>query len=531
GQQLPRSFRFMRQAEDTRLLLLSDAEPCPTCRQRLADLCACPAPSCHHLLVERRTAQQLAAAQALTPVPELLPATAAATANDAETAAGDTSAPLLALPAPSLLVPAAAPTPAPRVPPTAFTAGPDCNTLASPPAPVAQAPSDHPRAMTSPTAVPAFASTPSVGTAPTDCPMSDDEIAVPSFDASDVSDASTDGETQTSPVRASRPLRTRHTSKDPASTAPSPASDSRQFAKVAKPLKTKKAGKAELSRAISKSGTQFPTPSLVPASARAGPPCPANLATAEAADDENAGAQPSPEAPVIPGATFTSARAIRSARRTHHARTLAATRPRDRASIPSPDRHATIPALNLLCQNMRGIGRGNRAYSHATNSWQQITDGENRYRESAARTEKLSIFTAALRRDNTQSAAHAIDVAFVQELNCTPDPASLFCARLAEYQVLSPKPGSPNEFQKNLVSADNSTARNTAASLYDTGIFVHQCLGEARLEQDASCTRATFVTVPSRGLLLVSVHGPFDRPAGSMTAFHNDIRLTIDRYR
>ncbi|KAJ2597560.1 hypothetical protein H4R99_004461 [Coemansia sp. RSA 1722] len=59
----------MRQRESTRLVPLAEATPCPFCRQRLAELCPCDAPSCHPMLVESRTAQQVDAARAAMVLP------------------------------------------------------------------------------------------------------------------------------------------------------------------------------------------------------------------------------------------------------------------------------------------------------------------------------------------------------------------------------------------------------------------------------------------------------------------------------
>ncbi|KAJ1811877.1 hypothetical protein LPJ60_006668, partial [Coemansia sp. RSA 2675] len=80
---------------------------------------------------------------------------------------------------------------------------------------------------------------------------------------------------------------------------------------------------------------------------------------------------------------------------------------------------------------------------------------------------------------------------------------------------------------RTVVSAGASHQRRTAAALFDTAILVHRRLGEAQLETSVSCPRATFVTVPDRGLLLVSIHGPFKR----VNEFHDDIVAAIERYQ
>ncbi|KAJ2498076.1 hypothetical protein GGH96_004619 [Coemansia sp. RSA 1972] len=62
---------------------------------------------------------------------------------------------------------------------------------------------------------------------------------------------------------------------------------------------------------------------------------------------------------------------------------------------------------------------------------------------------------------------------------------------------------------------------------YDTAVLVSTDYGPAKLETKASCSRATFVTISDKGLLLVSIHGPLKK----MQAFHQDIIATVARYQ
>ncbi|KAJ2830156.1 hypothetical protein GGI24_001972 [Coemansia furcata] len=61
GQQLPTEIRFHKSRHPTPIFPAHIAVPCVTCRRRNPDHCLCPAPLCHHVHKERRTAEQAAA--------------------------------------------------------------------------------------------------------------------------------------------------------------------------------------------------------------------------------------------------------------------------------------------------------------------------------------------------------------------------------------------------------------------------------------------------------------------------------------
>ncbi|KAJ1810082.1 hypothetical protein LPJ56_005922, partial [Coemansia sp. RSA 2599] len=291
GQQLPRAFRFMRQREDTRLMPLAEAEPCPTCRQRLADLCGCPAPRCHRLLVESRMAQQVEASRAA-----IAPMVAAAPTTRTDDAAPTTAAvqttedpdPL----APTSSDPAAMELSASTVPtahalPAAPTAGADNATLAARPAPATQATRTNADAQAQPAATaPAAAAAPAAVAAPTaaaaapaaaaasttvtaaaatvrpapralpDMPLSDCDAMVtdsskdPHSEPDAMSADSTDDETS-----APKPLpphpRTRSSTRTAKPPRPIATEASRRLSKVLKAPKLNKATKDDLGRRLS----------------------------------------------------------------------------------------------------------------------------------------------------------------------------------------------------------------------------------------------------------------------------------------
>ncbi|KAJ1806579.1 hypothetical protein LPJ75_005021, partial [Coemansia sp. RSA 2598] len=184
GQQLPRAFRFMRQREDTRLMPLAEAEPCPTCRQRLADLCGCPAPRCHRLLVESRMAQQVEASRAaIAPTVAAAPTTrtddaAPTTAAVQTTEDPDPLAPTSSDPAAMEL--SASPVPTAHALPAAPTAGADNATLAARPAPATQATRTNADAQAQPAATaPAAAAAPAAVAAPTAAAAAPAAVAAP----------------------------------------------------------------------------------------------------------------------------------------------------------------------------------------------------------------------------------------------------------------------------------------------------------------------------------------------------------------
>ncbi|KAJ2815214.1 hypothetical protein FBU31_007007, partial [Coemansia sp. 'formosensis'] len=65
GQQLPTSIKFHKTDGSTPIFPAHIAVPCMTCRRRNPDHCLCPAPLCHHVHKERRTAEQAAASLAI----------------------------------------------------------------------------------------------------------------------------------------------------------------------------------------------------------------------------------------------------------------------------------------------------------------------------------------------------------------------------------------------------------------------------------------------------------------------------------
>ncbi|KAJ2016851.1 hypothetical protein IWW57_005463, partial [Coemansia sp. S610] len=205
----------------------------------------------------------------------------------------------------------------------------------------------------------------------------------------------------------------------------------------------------------------------------------------------------------------------------------ASQRSRNSAVIPTARPTKPIPGLNIISQNLRGTGRGGKTTAGRNAASATPTDGENRFRESSSRTKKLAGLLSRLRRSDKMNAPEAVDIAFMQEFNTMVSPTTLLEARYREYQTCTATPGGSNDMARTEVSAGASHQRRTAAALFDTAILVHRRLGEAQLETSVSCPRATFVTVPERGLLLVSIHGPFKR----VNEFHDDIVAAIERYQ
>ncbi|KAJ2815005.1 hypothetical protein FBU31_007088, partial [Coemansia sp. 'formosensis'] len=177
-----------------------------------------------------------------------------------------------------------------------------------------------------------------------------------------------------------------------------------------------------------------------------------------------------------------------------------------------------IPALNMIVQNLRGCGKAGRVLTN--------NNGENRFREAPERTLKLATLISRLRRSTRLNSPGAVDIAFLQEFNTSDNPTTLLEARYREYQTLAATPGGVNDMARPAATATSSRQLQTAAMLYDSAILVHKRFGVAILQPDVSCPRATFVTVPDRGLLLVSIHGPFTE----ITFFHEEIVATIRRY-
>ncbi|KAJ2818318.1 hypothetical protein GGI24_005134, partial [Coemansia furcata] len=185
-------------------------------------------------------------------------------------------------------------------------------------------------------------------------------------------------------------------------------------------------------------------------------------------------------------------------------------------SAPRPSK--PIPAINMIVLNLRGCGKAGRTVAGA--------NGENRFRESNERKLKLYKLLTRLRRSTRQNSPAAVDIAFLQEFNTSTSPTTLLEARYREYQTLAATPGSENDMARPVATATSSRQLQTAAALYDSAILVHKRFGAAILQPEVSCPRATFVTVPDRGLLLVSIHGPFTE----VTLFHEEIVATIRRY-
>ncbi|KAJ2438060.1 hypothetical protein GGF42_008423, partial [Coemansia sp. RSA 2424] len=160
----------------------------------------------------------------------------------------------------------------------------------------------------------------------------------------------------------------------------------------------------------------------------------------------------------------------------------------------------------------------------------QHADPDHRYQETASRTTKLAQLTTLLRRNELDRPLEAADIACLQEFSTTDNPATILETRIREYQTFAATPGSANDFARPMVDPTaNARSRGqtlAAAERHDTAILIHRRLGEAQLQAAVSCPRATFVTVPARGLLLVSIHGPFK----NITVFHDDIIATVRRY-
>ncbi|KAJ1800961.1 hypothetical protein LPJ77_006092, partial [Coemansia sp. RSA 2523] len=198
-------------------------------------------------------------------------------------------------------------------------------------------------------------------------------------------------------------------------------------------------------------------------------------------------------------------------------------------------------SLNLISQNLRGIGPGGRVDPNADDvrdariasarytattledsfaqsdptpaetaaAWQAAAPppaqngipedflDKGRFRLSGAQRFKLSQLRTALRRGERPS-DQAVDVAFLQEFTTQNNPRHLMQIRADEYQYFCSRP----------VPVPQPNGPPTAPNS-DTVIAVHSRLGKARFEAAASCPRAVFVTLPDVGILLVNIHGPF----------------------
>ncbi|KAJ2079870.1 hypothetical protein GGI16_007698, partial [Coemansia sp. S142-1] len=228
------------------------------------------------------------------------------------------------------------------------------------------------------------------------------------------------------------------------------------------------------------------------------------------------------------------------------------TRRRANAEIPVARPTRPIPALNIISQNMRGTGRGGRTNvgTHQANALrqtanpgqptppanagaitgaerQQPTDGEHRFRESESRRFKLDGLASRLRHSATINSTTAVDIALLQECNSTASPKVLLESRYGKYWTQSQPPGGVNDMGRTDVTINTTHQRLAAANKFDTAILVNKRLGEPVLQVDVSCPRATFVTIPDRGLLLVSIHGPF---GAVVQDFHDEIISAVQRY-
>ncbi|KAJ2164225.1 hypothetical protein GGH15_004041 [Coemansia sp. RSA 562] len=169
--------------------------------------------------------------------------------------------------------------------------------------------------------------------------------------------------------------------------------------------------------------------------------------------------------------------------------------------LPATQKH-DVPNFSVLSQNIYGAKLGVAAYRTA----EEKRNGGKRFRESDERTAKLDELRMALNKRNIMSDSRH-DFVFLQELNTAISPEELL-DRFPEYTIFAGTPRGSGRF-------------------YDTAVLVSTRFGLAQLEEMASCTRATFVTVPDFGLLLVSVHGPFE----NIRAFHHDIISTVMLYQ
>ncbi|KAJ1719418.1 hypothetical protein LPJ53_005819, partial [Coemansia erecta] len=197
--------------------------------------------------------------------------------------------------------------------------------------------------------------------------------------------------------------------------------------------------------------------------------------------------------------------------------------------MPPPARPTLpLPTLTLLSQNLHGAGTGGQAYVARHNPTAE--PGENRFRESAARTAKLAWLLDRLRL----TAPGPTMIGFIQEFNSVDNPENILTRRFREYHTIAGRPGSANDIQRPVADESSSRQRTAAALKFDTAVLVHKSLGTVELIPAASCPRATFVIVPSRGLLLVSVHGPFRKgvtnAASDFYRFHQSIIDAAHRF-
>ncbi|KAJ2244980.1 hypothetical protein GGH98_004677, partial [Coemansia sp. RSA 454] len=169
--------------------------------------------------------------------------------------------------------------------------------------------------------------------------------------------------------------------------------------------------------------------------------------------------------------------------------------------LPVTQKH-DVPKFSVLSQNIYGAKLGVAAYQTA----EEKRNGGKRFRESDERTAKLDELRMALYKRNIMSDSRH-DFVFLQELTTAISPEELL-DRFPEYTIFAGAPRGSGRF-------------------YDTAVLVSTRFGLARLEEMASCTHATFVTVPDFGLLLVSVHSPFK----NIRAFHHDIISTVILYQ
>ncbi|KAJ2464920.1 hypothetical protein GGI02_004849, partial [Coemansia sp. RSA 2322] len=487
GQAFPSELRFDFDPNAYALLPAAVALPCPSCYRRDPKTCHCPAPACHYSLVEQRTREQAEAAAA---------ATAPTPLADAPPAA----------PAPS---PTPSPTPAPA--PTQAPAEPPATPAAGPTPPRAQA------------------LEPGAGTPmPTGAgrakrrqlarlegqPEKPADKAAPAHDAPISRQLNT---VQAPPPRPVTPTEDSAMDTDPAATRSEKSAKTR--------LPTRHIAKKKL-------------PAL---SDRRGPAAAELEATNSASDEDHSmdladttsdGDYATDENDSSSDGSSASSEAEPTSDEEHDmdADDPRLQPPRAAAAVPQARPTLPIPGINLISQNLQGTGLGARAYDAHHDEWRQFTDTERQYRESKSRTKKLSYLLANLRGSSVRDSHRAIDVAFLQEFNSAANPTTLLLSRFGEYQTFAMPPGHGNDTQRTMATAtDNHQRRNTAA-MYDTVVLVHRRLGDAELQRETSCPRATFVTVPTRGLLLVSIHGPFMQRAGIVDMFHDGIIDAVQRY-
>ncbi|KAJ2742630.1 hypothetical protein GGI20_004341 [Coemansia sp. BCRC 34301] len=152
-------------------------------------------------------------------------------------------------------------------------------------------------------------------------------------------------------------------------------------------------------------------------------------------------------------------------------------RPRENAFIPMAKQVLSIPALNIISQNLCGCGIGGRAgasdyYGHRSTSAQEPhpnaswvavgatastgaqlpTDGEDRFREFEARIQKLAELLTRLHRSHKLNAPEAADIALLQEFNTSISPTVLLESRCCDYQALSQTPGNANDMARPTIS-------------------------------------------------------------------------------